>query len=69
VDQLGCPEEGVRMKVLPELFLEKLLEDYSLETILEMNDIEPHTILELLITEGLIDLEDLYLDMGADYDD
>jgi hypothetical protein len=57
------------MKVLPELFLEKLLEDYSLETILEMNDIEPHTILELLITEGLIDLEDLYLDMGADYDD
>jgi hypothetical protein len=57
------------MKVLPELFLEKLLEDYSLETILEMNDIEPHTILELLITEGLISLEDLYLDMGADYDD
>ena len=57
------------VKVLPEMFLEKLLEDYSLETILEMNDIESYVVLELLIREGLIDLEDLYLDMGNAYDD
>jgi S-adenosylmethionine synthetase len=56
------------VRVLPEVFLEKLLDDYSLETILEMNDIENHVVLQLLITEGLIDLEDLYLDMG-DTDD
>lgn len=56
------------VRVLPEVFLEKLLDDYSLETILEMNDIETYTVLQLLITEGLIDLEDLYLDMG-DTDD
>lgn len=57
------------VKILPELFLEKLLEDYSLETILEMNDIENHIVLQLLMTEGLIDLEDLYLDMGDAYGD
>ena len=57
------------VKVLPEEFLEKLLDDYSLETILEMNDLEGYTVLKLLITEGLIDLEDLYLDMGDTYDD
>lgn len=57
------------VRVLPEVFLEKLLDDYSLETILEMNDVETHVVLELLIREGLIDLEDLYLDMGDAYDD
>jgi len=57
------------VKVLPEDFLENLLEDYSLETILEMNDIEPYTVLELLLREGLVSLEDLYLDMGDSYDD
>lgn len=38
--------------------LEHLIEDYGLETLLEQNDIEPRTVLELLINKGLIDLED-----------
>lgn len=40
--------------------LDHLIEDYGLETVLEQNDIEQRTVLELLIDKGMIDL-DLYL--------
>lgn len=56
----------VNRKILPEDFLDHLIEDYGLECLLEMNDIEPHTVVELLIKEGLIDLEDLYLEWEDD---
>lgn len=57
------------IKVLPEEFLDRLIEDYGLEELLFMNDVEPRTALVLLIEEGLIDLESLYLDMELPYDD
>lgn len=57
------------VKVLPEEFLDRLIEDYGLEELLFMNDIEPRTALVLLIEEGLIDLESLYLDMELPDDD
>lgn len=59
----------VRVNVLPKDFIEHLVEDYSLETILEMNDLEPATVLEFLINEGMIDLTDLYLCMEMANDD
>lgn len=57
------------VKVLPEEFLDRLIEDYGLEELLFMNDIEPRTALVLLVEEGLIDLESLYLDMELPDDD
>lgn len=57
------------VKVLPEEFLDRLIEDYGLEELLFMNDVEPRTALVLLIEEGLIDLESLYLDMELPDDD
>ena len=45
-------------KTVSEEALEHLCEDYGLETILEMNDIEQQVVVELLIREGLIDLEE-----------
>lgn len=48
--------------------LEHLIEDYGLETILEQNDIEPRTVLELLIDKGMIDLE-LYVYTDMEYSD
>lgn len=51
-------------KILPDL--SHLVEDYGLETLLEMNDIEPQTVLELLINQGMIDLEDLYVEIEDD---
>ena len=45
--------------VLPEEFLNHLCEDYGLEKILELHDIEQQFVLELLINEGVLDLEDL----------
>ena len=54
--------------VLPEDFLDHLCEDYGLDTLLEMNDLEPTMVLKLLITEGLIDLESLYLEFPFDDD-
>jgi hypothetical protein len=49
--------------------LEHLLEDYGLETLLEQNDIEQRTVLEILIDKGLIDLEDYTFDDVEDVDD
>ena len=47
-----------RNKVFSDEALEHLCEDYGLETLLEMNDIEPQVVIELLIREGLIDLDE-----------
>lgn len=50
--------------------LEHLLEDYGLEMLLEQNDIEQRTVLELLINKGLIDLEEYtFEDMETDTDE
>lgn len=57
------------VKILPEEFLDRLIEDYGLEELLFMNDVEPRTVLVLLIEEGLIDIESLYLDMELPDDD
>lgn len=46
-----------RNKVVSDEALEHLCEDYGLETILEMNDIEPQVVIQLLINEGMIDLD------------
>ena len=46
------------MKTRSEEAIEHLCEDYGLETLLDMNDIEPQVVIELLIREGLIDLEE-----------
>ncbi len=51
------------VNIFPKDFYSHLCDDYSLETILEMNDIEPQQVLELLVNEGLLDLADLYFDM------
>lgn len=56
-------------KVLPEEILENLCEDYGLEKLLELHDIEEKFVLELLINEGIIDLADLYFDMEMADDD
>ncbi len=54
---------------LPRDFLDHLCEDYGLEKILELHDIEPQFVLELLVDEGVLDLEDLYLNMEMADDD
>lgn len=44
--------------------LEHMLEVYGLERLLEQNDIEELTVLELLVSRGLIDVEDyIYTDV------
>lgn len=45
-------------KRVSEEALEHLVEDYGLEQLLIDNDIEPQVVVELLIREGLIDLEE-----------
>lgn len=45
-------------KTVSEEALEHLVEDYGLEQLLIDNDIEPQLVVELLIREGLIDLEE-----------
>ncbi len=55
-------------KTVSEEAIEHLCEDYGLETILEMNDIEQQVVIELLIREGLIDLEDFSIEV-EDNDD
>lgn len=45
-------------KTVSEEALEHLVEDYGLEQLLVDNDIEPQVVVELLIREGLIDLEE-----------
>ena len=57
-----------RNKTVSEEAIEHLCEDYGLETILEMNDIEQQVVIELLIREGLIDLEDFCIEV-EDNDD
>jgi len=47
-----------RHKTVSEEALEHLVEDYGLEQLLIDNDIEPQVVVELLIREGLIDLEE-----------
>jgi hypothetical protein len=50
--------------------LEHMLEVYGLERILEQNDIEELTVLELLVVRGLIDVEDyIYTDVKDEEDD
>lgn len=55
-----------RHKAISQEALEHLCEDYGLETILEMNGIEPHIVIDLLINEGLIDLDDFSMEMEDD---
>lgn len=45
-------------KTVSEEAIEHLVEDVGLEYLLEANDIEPQLVIELLIREGLIDLEE-----------
>jgi len=47
-----------RNKTVSEEAIEHLVEDYGLEQLLIDNDIEPQVVVELLIREGLIDLEE-----------
>ena len=47
-----------RNKVVSDEALDHICENYGLETILEMNDVEPQVVIQLLINEGLIDLEE-----------
>lgn len=55
-----------RNKVLSEEALDHLCEDYGLEQILEMNDIEPQVVIQLLINEGLINLDDFSVETEDD---
>ena len=55
-----------RNKILSDEALEHICEDYGLETILEMNDIEPQVVIQLLINEGLIDLDDFSVETEDD---
>ena len=49
--------------------LEAMIEVYGLQTILEQNDIEEVTVLEMLVQRGLVDPEDyIYTDMEIDDD-
>lgn len=45
-------------KTVSEEAIEHLVEDVGLDYLLEANDIEPQLVIELLIREGLIDLEE-----------
>lgn len=45
-------------KTVSEEAIEHLVEDVGLDYLLEVNDIEPQLVIELLIREGLIDLEE-----------
>lgn len=55
-----------RNKILSDEALDHLCEDYGLEAILEMNDIEPQVVIQLLINEGLIDLSDFEVETEDD---
>ena len=58
-----------RNKRIPLDFLENLCEDYGLDKLLAMNDIEPITVINLLIEEGLLNEHELYADLGETEDD
>jgi hypothetical protein len=58
-----------RHKVIPNDLLEHICEDYGLEELLLLNDIEPRTVLELLISEGLLDIESLCVELETDDDE
>lgn len=55
-----------RHKTVSEEALEHLVEDYGLEQLLIDNDIEPQLVIELLVREGLIDLEEFSWEMEDD---
>ena len=57
-----------RNKTVSEEAIEHLCEDYGLESLLDMNDIEPQVVIELLIREGLIDLEEFSWETEDDDD-
>ena len=61
-----CVKNMGKHKRLAEDFLEHLLEDIGLETLLELNDVEPVAVLELLIEHGWIDLDDLRWELNDD---
>ncbi len=52
-----------------ESFLEELLENYGLEKLLELNDINPVEVLELLIDQGLFDVEMFNPSIGVEDED
>jgi hypothetical protein len=58
-----------KLKVIPNDLLEHICEDYGLEELLLLNDIEPRTVLELLISEGLLDIESLCVELETDDDE
>jgi hypothetical protein len=58
-----------RHKVLPEDLMNHICEDLGLETLLELNDIEPREVVELLISEGLIDIDSLCVELETDDDE
>ena len=49
--------------------IEFLLMSYSLEELLEDNDINPNFVVELLVKRGLINLEDYFITKGLTYDE
>ncbi len=53
-------------KQISQEALEHLVEDYGLEYLLEANGIEPQIVVELLIQEGLIDLEEFSWELEDD---
>lgn len=53
-------------KQISQEAIENLCEDYGLEYLLEANGIEPQIVVELLIQEGLIDLEEFSWEMEDD---
>lgn len=53
-------------KTVSQEALEHLVEDYGLEYLLEVNDIEPQVVIELLLQEGLIDLEEFSMELEDD---
>ena len=57
-----------RNKRVSEEAIEHLVEDVGLEYLLEANDIEPQAVIELLIREGLIDLEEFSWETEDDDD-
>lgn len=46
-------------KIVSQEALEHFVEDYGLEYILEANDITPQMVIQILLNEGLLDLDNL----------
>jgi hypothetical protein len=54
------------VKIVATEALEHLIEDVGLERLLEMNDVDPYEVLQLLISEGLIDLDNFSVEIDED---